>query len=233
MRRAVRIDLQAAADAGNQLAAMMKEGVKDEEISDAAVERVGTVIRNLNSALDKTANGVQTTLFGRSRSTYYPLAGVEADFEATLERNIPGLRASHPEIADAFKRHQPFQRNKGALAYLKPLYREYAHHDFVRQVRKVEGLMGFSVGGMNMTRLGQSSLQIGGSSWYGFPLDDEATVFHAPPEMGLPMSVAQGTFVDWHFSEPDVSVLDTLRRLFMICGAACDDVAKTAGLTDD
>jgi hypothetical protein len=231
MRRGVRVDLQAVVRAFEELEPIYGRDVRANAISDEAIERIGTIVRNLNSALDKTANGVELELFGRrGRTTSYPIVTSEADFDALLEANIRGLQAKHPQVADAFRRHQPFQAGQDVLAHLKPLYREYAHHDFTRQERKVERMMGFSFGGMNVS-IGQDQMQIGGSSWYGVPLDD-AQVSEAPPEVGLPMSVARGTFADWYFKDPPVSVAGTLRPLIHACGSACHDIAVTAGLSE-
>lgn len=230
MLRGVQVDLKAAVKAFNDLPELYRRDLEAEEISDEVIERVGIVARNLNAVLDKTANGVQTKFYKRSTRTYYPLVAEEQDFEAALEKSIKGLRADHPAIADAIRAHQPF--NRPVLNNLKPLYREFAHHDFVMQRRQeTSGTTTFAIGGFAAISIGPDGLQIGGSAWRGFPIKDGKVRRPDNPSM-QEMSLSEGTFVDWLFVDPPVSVLGTLKPLITACGQAAYDVSYAAGLGD-
>jgi hypothetical protein len=230
MLRSVQVDLKAAMRALVELGELYARDLEAEEISDDVIDRVGIIVRNLNAALDKTADGVQTNLYERSTRTYFPLVADEARFEAALDRSIKGLRDDHPEIADAIRRHQPFHRP--ILNNLKPLYREFAHHDFVLQRREeTSGTTTFAIGGFAAVSIGPEGIQVGGNPWRGFPIKDGKVWRPDAPSMS-DMSLSEGTFVDWHFVDPSVSVIGTLRPLIDACGQAAFDVSYAAGLGD-
>ena len=167
MLRGVQVDLRAAVKAFEDLGELYVRDLEAEEISDDVIERVGVIARNMNAVLDKTANGIQTKFYKRSNRTYYPVVVDEAKFEAELEKSISGLRADHPEVAEAIRKHQPF--NRPVLKHLKPLYREFAHHDFVMQSRQENSGTTFAIGSFAAISIRPDSIQIGGSSMAWLP----------------------------------------------------------------
>jgi hypothetical protein len=67
------------------------------------------VLENLRSSLDYLAVDITERYGARKGLVYYPLAQSEHEFPAEMDTKMPGVAPANPEIADAIKRHQPYQ----------------------------------------------------------------------------------------------------------------------------
>jgi hypothetical protein len=71
------------------------------------------------SALDHLAERVVASSGVGEVHTHYPLSPWEAGFEASIDKNMPGVRESRPDLAQVIARHQPF--SAPGLAHLRDL----------------------------------------------------------------------------------------------------------------
>lgn len=214
MLRGVDIDLRMSAESFNPLIEVYTRDREATEVSDDVIKHVVTIVRCLRGALDKTANEVNKRYgTGKNVRPYYPIEAEASRFESTLNSQIPGLRVTRPDIADAFKRHQPFEPGQEVLAHLPDLYKVSHHHDYVLQERRPEQRLGLFVGNMPLVTMGPQGTRIGGAT-----LED------------MFVKVGAGGSVIWCFKDPPLPVGPTLFRLHNACNAACVDIAQVAGL---
>jgi hypothetical protein len=216
MIRGVNIDMLTSKDALEQMLAAYERDRDKPDISDDVIKHVSTVVTRLRGALDKTANEVSKQYSPNAKKgPYYPIESDPAKFEHHLNSEIPGLRANHPDIADAFQRHQPFQPGMEDLAHLAALYKVNQHHDYALQERQQPFHVGLFIGGAgHLFSLGPQGIRIGG-----------------PPPWETALLASQNpTGLEWHFADLQLPVAPTLIRLHYICGSACADICQTADL---
>lgn len=230
MLRGARIDLQSAAKGLDALKQVYERDLRAGTVSDDAIEAVTTVVRSLEGAMGKTADGVavqyatQPKKPGARLRAYFPLTDNPAEFKDRLGRNLPGVGANYPRIAAAFERHQPYQPDRSELGYLKELYRVNHHHDFTVQETRNSQFVGVFMGGfrMGLDTVGETS---------GWEVLASEEVMALEPKPGLPPTTAGVQhWIDWYFLDPSVSVATTLLALHRLCSEACEDVSATAGL---
>jgi hypothetical protein len=188
---------------------------------------IRTVVQDCQSALDGTASRIKDELLGGSAwRPYFPLVTDPTDFDLKLEGQLPGLAADHPRVADAFRRHQPFQPGKSELGYLHKLARANKHSDFSEQIRtealelKPEsggGIIGTP--GAYIRMGGDSSIRVGPGSSISF--GDGPVTSHG---------ITRTVLVGWNFADPAVPVLPTLKALVALTRGAVSDVFLSASL---
>jgi len=94
---------------------------------------IKNVVENQRSVLDYTAQAVADK-YACKTNPYWPAAKNPADFQARMNKELPGIVATHPRIAAAFERHQPYQPSHSWLLHLFALTRENKHHRLTAQV---------------------------------------------------------------------------------------------------
>lgn len=111
----------------------------DQALADAAVRqrfktRIKNVLENHRSALDYLAVGI-TNAYGTPKGfIYFPLAQSEHEFPAEMEKKMPGVMASRPNIAGALRQYQPYQPGRDWLHTLNQLTREQKHNELSAQI---------------------------------------------------------------------------------------------------
>ena len=224
MPRGARVDLRASEKALGTLARVYAQDLGAGEISDDAIEAVTTVVRSLQGALEKIANEVNENFCGGNpEKSYFPIWDDRSKFPRSLEKNMPGLQAAHPQIAAAIERQQPYHPNQRQLARLKPLYRENHHHDFSKQTLQQSVSWEKEEDGKVVAAIHSRALDVSPS----------AVLFQ-----GVPAAIQKGRegnsktdWVDWVFDGLDgASVWGTLRILHNLCVSACFEVWASTDL---
>jgi len=108
------------------------ETLHDQALDNPAVRgafkaRIKNILEPQRSALDYLAVEI-TKRYGSSKGlVYYPLAQAEQEFPTEMDSKMPGVASAKPPIAEAIKRHQPFQPNYEWLRELNQLTRHQKH----------------------------------------------------------------------------------------------------------
>lgn len=213
-----------------------EEDLASKELSDELVYAIRAVIQDCQSALDWTATAVKKQCGGKGKwKPYFPLVSESSAFPAAMEKQIPGLIGSHPDVAKAFRRHQPYRKGKAELGCLHKLARVEKHEDFTPQTRHQQRWVesSDSTGGIRF-KVGPDSTDGSGvfiapgatMNWRGRSLDPRTL----EPLDGGPKPYDETIYVDWRFVDPDVPVLPTLEALGRLVASAVNDVRRVAGL---
>ena len=189
---------------------------------------VRTVVQDCQSALDWTATTVRNKLApGPRRGPYFPLVGDPLEFDRALDKEIAGLRLSHPTVADAFRRHQPFQPDKSELGYLHKLARVNKHQDFTGQTRTETPQLTLEHGGARVRLSGNARIVLRGNA--RLTLNGESigpANWPPPPDSGI--TIDRRVLVDWRFNDPPIPVRRTLQALARQVREAVHDVRSSA-----
>lgn len=210
-----------------------EEDLASKELSDELVYAIRAVIQDCQSALDWTAAAVKKQCGGKGKwKPYFPLVSELKAFPAAMEKQIPGLIESHPDVAKAFRRHQPYRRGKAELGYLHKLARVEKHEDFTPQTKKETRRIDVSGPGSSVSFTpwdGEQGMQVapGAKMWMNGVEVDPQTF---QPLGGGPKPYTETIYVDWRFVDPAVPVLPTLEALGRLVASAVKDVRRVAGL---
>jgi hypothetical protein len=232
MSNKVDVLLGKATDSLSQIDRMYERDLAAAEVSAELLYAVRSVVQDTLSALDWTASAVSRVVHpGLDKRPYFTLVKDPAAFEKALDNQISGIRTTHPAIADAFLRQQPFQAGNEPLGYLHDLARVNKHQDFTAQ-KKIETPRttishpaGASIswsGNAGYRSTGNAGIFIGGVRLP--PSSDQLP----SPDSGL--TVIRELLVDWRFVAPNVSVKGTLHAIVRLVKIAVHDVRSSAGL---
>lgn len=178
------------------------------------------IVQDCQSALDWTATAVKEKFYPASDwMPYYPLGKNEPTFQQILDQQVKRLRADQPKIAAAFERHQQYQPGKAELGYLKALRKINTHRDFTPQIRQETQATTWNHGGAGVTLSGGASITMSGN----------ADILIGGKSIRQIASV-RTTYVDWQFTDPQISVLPTLEALASHVRAAVEDIRSEARL---
>ncbi len=198
---------------------LYERDLESQVLSDDLLYAIRGVVSDCQSALDSTATRVKDR-YGKSDKwkPYFPLSTTNrTDFDARLNKEIKGLSISHPNIAAAFERHQPYNAGKAELGYLHKLRRENVHAgDFTAQTRDEQ----------RQWRQGSISWT-DGISWTG---GIYVGVGNTMRPMGDPATTTVTRIAQWLFVDPPVAVLPTLEALVNQVDDAVRDIHYEAAL---
>ncbi|MEO5679939.1 MAG: hypothetical protein ABIS47_09750 [Acidimicrobiales bacterium] len=212
--------------------------------ADLALQRVSPTLRgkingflgNQRAALDHLAAGVVAAVGSGGDHTHYPYAAEEAGFEASLDKNMPGLRDQRPDVAAVLARHQPFA--VPALARLRDLLNDPTQQRLIPETRdrptdptlaepepggeptaapRPAELPSATAGGIGLS---------GGIFINGVELDP-VTLQRREEELKRAQTL---DYVDWRFGGSDASARATLEAISAAVRAAVDEVSAVAGL---
>jgi len=186
--------------------------------------RIKNVVENQRSILDYLAHEVhQQHGIETKAKVYYPFASSSEKFAGDIDGRMPGVRKARPDIAEAIKRHQPF--NHDWMIWLNYLRNESGHRTLSKQrERKTTRTLLHLRGG------GTSSIQdIGVIGSDGEPVHPSA-VFSGVD------SYTDVTVTVWTFDAPSIPSMPSIAAptvLAMIedgIRTAVADIAQAAGL---
>ena len=208
-----RIEMQATG-----LVGAYQRDLQAQRVSDDLLYAVRSLVQDCQSALDWTASDIAKTYL-KPRRPYFPLVRNPADFPEALDKQLKGLAAGYPAIADAIERHQPYQLAKASLGYLHALARVNKHEDFVPQTRHESPRFEQRVGGVSVS-WAPGTVTVGPGA--------KVTVGGRP--FGDPVTTRHVVYVDWRFADPPISVLPTLQDLSRLVRDAVREVRQVAAL---
>ncbi len=207
------------------VASIYERDVASVTLSGELLLAVRTVIQDCQSALDGTAGRVKDKYVPKQNwKPYFPLGLDPADFITKIDKELKGgFRLSHPAIAGAFERHQPYQTGKKELGYLHKLSRVNKHSDFSEQRRGTAVEIKTGPGG---SYLGE----INGQPVY---LPEGVIRINGAANIRLAPNIENVTadiLVGWNFVDPPAGVLPTLQALARLTREAVEDVHHEAAL---
>ena len=198
---------------------------------------------NQRSALDHLAHAVVAAHGAGEVHTHYPFAAEGPAFEASLDRNMPGVRERRPDVAAAIGRHQPF--SVPALARLRELLNDESQQRLAPETREKPREAGAPVDPapeeqpaapvpppapaarpVPPTNAGGTGLS-GGVFINGVEYDPITLQRHQEARR----EASGVTYVAWRFGGSHDSALSTLEAISAAARAAIEEVSAAAGLT--
>ncbi len=218
--------------------------------ADLELQRVSPTLRakikgflgNERSALDHLAQSVVAAHGTGGAHTHYPFAADAGAFELSLEKNMPGVRAQRPDVADAIARHQPF--TAPALASLRDLLNDESQQQLTPETREKpkdpETLATRATPEMAVPATeveptpapagpppGAGGIMLSGGLFINGVEYDPITLKQQQEARRQESTVV---YADWRFAGRDASALSTLEAISAAVGAAVGEVSATAGL---
>ena len=200
-------------------------GVKDADtLPPDLLYAIRSLVQDCQSALDWTMSEIHRSCVARADkwSPYFPLWASKPKFIEALDKSLPGIRDTRPDIAEALERHQPYRPGMEVLGYLHKLSNENKHRQFsVQRLEVPESVHPWiAAGGARETIPTQ----------YG-PVFDEHGV-PIPGRTSPVPAISSITNFDWRFTDPDVSVVPTLLSLADAVLKAVWDIRGIAGIPE-
>lgn len=213
--------------------------------ADLDLQRVSPTLRgkikgflaSQRSALDHLAQQVVAAHGTAGAHTHYPFAPEAAGFEASIDRNMPGVRERRPDLAATIARHQPFAAT--ALGQLRNLLNDESTQRLTPETRErpkdqgpsgpaereAEGPSGpaappappVNAGGMTLS----GGLFINGIEYDSTTLQRQQEAERRASEL---------IYVGWRFGESGTSALADLEAIDAAVRSAVDEVSISAGL---
>jgi hypothetical protein len=185
---------------------------------------IRSLVQDCQSVLDWTMSEIHRSCVARPGkwSPYFPLCASPAKFTEALDKYLPGIRETRPDIAEALERHQPYRPGMEILGYLHKLSSENKHRQFsVQRLEVTESVHPWIAAGGSIETI---------PTPYG-PVFDEHGV-PIPGRTSPVPTISSITNFDWRFTDPDVSVLPTLLSLAEAVLKAVWDIRGTAGIPE-
>lgn len=190
-------------------------------------------LANQRTALDDLAAGVVAAAGAGGAHTHYPFAREAEGFDASIDKNMAGVRAARPDVASVISRHQPY--SQPALARLRDLLSDPTQQRLVPQTQKRPQPDGVAAPAETSAPAPAPvpSPTAGGAVLSGGLFIDgvsyDPTTLHRQQEEQRQASAE--VFVEWRFEGLEDSVLATLQAIDAAVRQAIDEVAATAGLS--
>lgn len=193
--------------------------LRAKDVSPELKVRIKNILENQRSALEYLAAQITDRDGVKGSRTKYPLAPTAADFVASIDRSMPGVRAARPDVAAKIELVQPFQQSCGWLAALRDLTNENKHQRLSPQVRKQTWQRSFR--GVTWTE----GVKFGAGVLIGGVPVNPAT---QKPEGAEP--VQETIYVDWQFEDLGVSAFGTLQEIQSNLRVVTEEIGSLAGI---
>ncbi len=193
-------------------------------------------LANQRAALDHLAEGVVAVHGAAEAHTHYPFARDAEAFDASIDKNMPGVRTQQPDAATVISRHQPF--SDPALAELRDLLTDPTLQKLTPETRErpkpdlaaVPEPAAASVSSEPVpppppANAGGGVLS-GGLFINGVSHDPVTLQRQQEAELAQSKEI----YVDWRFGESETSALATLAAIDAAVRAAITEVSAAAGL---
>jgi len=187
--------------------------------------KIKAFLDNERAALDHLAARVVAASGVGEVHTHYPLSPWEAGFEASVDKNMPGVRESRPDLAATIARHQPF--SVPGLAHLRDLLVDDKWQRLSARTKPAPAALradpdpGEAAAAPPPRPPGMGAGLTGGVFINGVEHDP---VTLQPLEAPAPVR-RETIYVDWLFEGSEVSALSTLEGIHAAVGAAVDEVS--------
>ena len=226
-------------EAGKQLVAIGTLYEADLTLQRASPTLRGKIkgfLANQRAALDHLAEGVAAVHGAAEAHTHYPFARDAEAFDASIDKNMPGVRAQQPDVATVISRHQPF--SDPALARLRDLLTDPTLQKLTPETRERPKPEPAAVP-EPATASGSSEpvpppppVNAGGGVLSGGLFING--VSHDPVtlqrQQEAELALSKEIYVDWRFGESETSALATLAAIDAAVRVAITEVSATAGL---
>ena len=205
--------------------------------------KIKAFLGNQRAALDHLASDVVTTHGAGEAHSHYPFAAEAETFEASIDKNMPGVRERRPDLTAAIARHQPF--SVPALARLRDLLNDETQQRLTPETRDKPKDVEVAAAADDETEAPAES-----------PAAPAAPPKAGPANQGGIVGLTGGVFingvsydpitlqrqeearqreatviyVDWRFGGSEASALSTLEAINAAVRAAIEEVSATAGL---
>lgn len=123
------------------LKAIHDQALTDQTARSRFRARIKSVLEQQRSTLDYAAVDI-TERFGEPRGlVYYPFASNDPNFDAEIDKKMPGVRSTRPDIVAVVRQHQPYQQSQQWLGELNQLTRARKHNrlglNIIRETQRV------------------------------------------------------------------------------------------------
>lgn len=218
--RASIIELRNSGSAMRRLLPEYISSIKGEEMNDAGIGEISTIVRALRSSLDKAANKIYLLQFGvSSKRTYFPLTSDPDVFDKLLQHNLKDLSIVNARISEVIRQCQPFMPGFASLAQLSGLYRTNMHHSF--ELHEIRPTWHFTEG--EVEEWGKSWAP-GVDTWMGIDLNRRTYTDVSGQEI-FQAALTQ----DWYFSGTSNSVMGSLLSIHNATVQAIQLLADACG----
>jgi hypothetical protein len=194
------------------LEAKYTEALKQQSIPPNLKIDIKNLVANLRSALDYIAADIRETCCPTADPEgrfYFPILPSESEFAGQARAWFPGLEAVRPDVGEYLRSVQPHHAKFKWLSHLNAVNNEHKHIDLVEQTR------------VDSPRVTVTLSRGGGVSWNPGAVKFGPGVFiggvPVNPATQLPVPdpsqrVERVTWVDFRFSNPNISVLGLLKE---------------------
>lgn len=193
-------------------------------------------LANQRAALDHLAEGLVAAHGAAEAHTHYPFARDAEAFEASIDKNMPGVRAARPDVAEVISRHQPF--SDPALTELRDLLTDPAQQRLTPETRErptPDPTAAADPATPPEPAPAAPPINAGGGVLSGGVFING--VSHDPGtlqrQQETQLAESKEIYVDWRFGESQISALATLAAIDAAVRAAITDVSAAAGMTSD
>lgn len=222
----VGVRLRAAARSISDLEAEYERSLRAKAVSETMQLCVDAVVHHQRSSLDYLANRLVEAATGVApKKVYWPMQPSEAEYEGKLEQNMPGLRATRPDVEEAVKARQRWQSGTEWLGRLNALRNPGTHVDLLAQTR-VENRRNEVTGPGGGVSWGPGVTFGSGVSVMGAPMDPRT---QRPASLPDGVSYKETVYVDWLLPDGR-SALGSLREFQAGLVQLVSDLAGVAGL---
>jgi hypothetical protein len=208
--------------------------------------KIKNVLENQRSALDYLAHAIVERDGKAGSRAYFPVAKKPEVFSDVFGGQMPGVRATRPDIEGAIEKRQPYQPGYEWLEHLVFLTNENKHRRLTPQTQEVTaelrgGPGGGTIGAGDPDRkliIADEVTILKSMNVTGVDLPEGAAIRLAPgAEMTVsgpgPLdvrNVTQTEIVDWLFADLAISALATLERIQAKLPGLLAEVIHVAGL---
>jgi len=210
--------------------------------ADLALQRASPTLRgkikgflaNQRAALDHLAEGLVATHGAAEAHTHWPFARDAEAFDASIDKNMPGVRAGRPDVATVISRHQPF--SDPALAQLRDLLTDPTLQKLTPETRERPkpdpAVVSEPAAVPAEAAPAPPPINAGGGVLSGGHFING--VSHDPVtlqrQQEAELAQTKDIYVDWRFGESETSALATLAAIDAAVRAAITEVSAAAGL---
>ena len=181
--------------------------------------KIKAFLDNERSALDHVAERVVVASGVGEVHTHYPLSPWEASFEASVDKNMPGVRQSRPDLTETIARHQPF--SVPGLAQLRDLLVDDKWQHLSPPADPAPGETAPAASPPRPPGMGAG---LTGGLFINGVEHDPVTL--QPLEAPAPVR-RETIYVEWRFEGGEESALTTLEAIHAAVGAAVDEVSAS------
>jgi hypothetical protein len=202
------------------VAEIYEETLAAQQMGPRLKPKIKGVLSEQRSALDYLATGIRKRYGTKSKTgTYFPFARSAQSFPKHMNRKMPGVRTSRPDIAAAIECHQPYQPGHEWMDWLNGLRTRSTHATLTPLTPEVGTPYEF---GGSFTVIASDEAQISHPT-----LGDEISVEEL---VGQQATYKKAVYVAWMFSNPYKPALETLLDIQRGVRALVADVSQVAGL---